>query len=474
MASQASEQPARIGTHPSARAAGLASQRPRRRAAGNALMPVALAALAATDVVLIEAGGFPLALFWPAWLLIALAGLQRPAPPADWRMLGAWRAAALLMVLSAIVSAAASKPTSLALSAMFMAFGWWCARQSTGMEATATLRMLHGVLAAYALSTLLAAVMLSVGINESPLPALVKWTYDKNADAFRLQGLSSEPSYAAIVVGVAWLAALRLECQRQRPGGSAATRLWRAMLPWTLLLLAMVLSFLSVYGYLMLVIAGSALLPPARRPARLLAAGAAVLLALAALMSQADADSRVLQIASGIAALDLDTWMLVDGSSFMRVGPLFHYMMTADPTSLGFWLGHGAASSTQFFGDAFGGLAGKDVDSIQPGFLPAFLYDWGLLTGLAVLRLGFLACRGPYALQGRLAFVLMLFNANLNTLLFWWVVAAMLASAPTLQRRPAVRRRMGANVADGPTMPTAAATPNPPGGSTATTPGSCP
>lgn len=417
-----------------------ASKRPVRRSTG---VTWALAALAATDLILAEPGGFPLALFWPAWLLAVLASSGRQRMPGDSRLLRAWQAAAMLMAVSAAATVGASKPTSLVLSAMFMAFGWWCARQRPGLSPQLTLKLLHGVLLAYAVTTLLAMLLLALGASESPVPALIKWTYDKNADAFRLQGLSSEPSYAALVVGAAWLAVMRLERLRPRVGLPSKHRIWRAMVPWTVLLVAMMLAFLSVYGYLILLLALSALMPRGRHPGRQIAVFAAALLALAWLASRADPDSRLLQIAGGIGALDLDSWMLADGSSFMRVGPLFHYLMSADPLSPGFWLGHGAASSTQFFGEAFGGLAGKDVETIQTGFVPAFLHDWGLLAALAVARFCLIACRGPHAVQARLVFVMMLFNANLNTLLFWWVVAAMLVSSP-LPQRSATRRASAA------------------------------
>ena len=58
-------------------------------------------------------------------------------------------------------------------------------------------------------------------------------------------------------------------------------------------------------------------------------------------------------------------------------------------------LGHGATSSGYFFTDLFRMQIDADKDTIELGFFPAFIYDYGLIAGALFLVFLSRVTRGP-------------------------------------------------------------------------------
>lgn len=393
-----------------------------RQQARGRVFTFLLTTLAATDLTLFLAGSFALTLFW-AFVPIAMIAMPfRRLQRVDHGS-AKWLAATVVAMGASVAYAfATAKGSSLVLSGGFLVFGTWMLGQRGRMNRDEVGKTMERILWLYAITAILGTLLITFDGADSALAAIAKSSYDKNSDTYRVQGLASEPSYAAIVAVAAWLSRRRLAVQGalSKPGQRTST----------LLLLFCLFMFKSVYGVILLLLMASTYIRKKHLRFRVFALIAAASIGLVLLLGWLFPDSRLQQILNGVFAFDIDLWMEADNSSFMRFGPLYYYFANGDIGTMSFWGGHGAASSTKYFGDAFGMLAGEDVDSLQVGFIPAFLYDYGFFAFVAVIGFGISLCRGPFRFQAAAMLILMLFNANLNTQLFWWVMATMFVSAP--------------------------------------------
>jgi len=384
--------------------------------------------LSATDLIFVELGNFGMTPFWAIFgvtLLQSKLGLAaRGATAQGFRLLGALGAA---FVLTTILSPGGTRETSLALSLAYVSFGFWLLSATHHVGGSEIKKALKGVVLAYLLSSILAYLLILTGQAEGPLAMVGKSSFDINSQTYRIQALSSEPSYAAIVIACCSLGMLRL-----RAAGALFTRNELAI--WGGGCLLLIVCFESILGYILALVVLTTVLN--QKVLMVLIAVAAV---VAGTMNTIQGDHRIFNILEGMLSGDMDYWMELDGSSFMRFGPLSFFVDNASLKDYTFWFGHGAASSTAFFGDAFGGLAGKDVDTIQAGLIPAFLYDYGLFAAGFLIAFAYLCCQGSYKRQALLLFAATAFNANFNTQLFWFVLAVMALSSTMIWKNAEVQ-----------------------------------
>ena len=140
-------------------------------------------------------------------------------------------------------------------------------------------------------------------------------------------------------------------------------------------------------------------------------------------------DSRVLRLWQFITTVgfSFDYFRGVDSSAFMRIGPLFEYVSSPEFYSLSGFFGNGPGASRYYFGSAFEDVIstthkGYDEGVINLGFIPAYLYDYGVLgVGLFWFFVGRVFVNKFVSVYG-LFFVLLVVNANLNTQLFCFVL----------------------------------------------------
>ena len=273
------------------------------------------------------------------------------------------------------------------------------------------------------------------------LPWLFQGVDDARSGGMKYQGFSSEPSYAAFVVLVAFLIYIRC---------SEDTRTSKAIV--LLSVIYLIKSFSSVYGY---IIFGAIVLDWLRRnmfinPITLLillfATGSGFLVIGT---SDIGGESRVWNLFYLIISGDfsLENLKFLDSSAFMRIGPLFSYLEGFDLFSMKTYLGYGSGQSAFYFGHVFNDVIGEEnrgfeSGTLNLGFFPGFLYDYGIigvtLVYLIVLRHGM--CKF-ISIQSFIIF-LMLFNASFNTQLFWYVWAMLFVLNQILCRTSEIDMRV--------------------------------
>ena len=125
-----------------------------------------------------------------------------------------------------------------------------------------------------------------------------------------------------------------------------------------------------------------------------------------------------------------DAIKYADSSAWFRFGPFVEYIRDISSLSLTELLfGHGAGNSTHYFGMKY--IKHLDPDwfdadgtpSMNLAFLPAFIYDYGFVPAMSFCLFLFLQIK---KLKGSLVFalitIMILFNSNFNTNIFWFLM----------------------------------------------------
>ena len=231
-------------------------------------------------------------------------------------------------------------------------------------------------------------------------------------DGLRYFSLSSEPSYAAFIVIVVFYVYLKLSPRKEllRQGET---------LVMFVLLLYMIFMFKSAYGVLLV---GLLILEFAGFSTTLVLMVIAVLGA-SSLVVIYDYDiravNRVINIAQKLDLTNLHSLFAIDFTAYYRVAPVLHFVEIMDWADLQFLLGHGAGASRYYVvPEIYGGYIGGEF---LGGFLPSFLYDYGVIGGSLVLFFVFRRTSSLISFPA-VALALMLLNANFNTQLFWFLI----------------------------------------------------
>lgn len=326
----------------------------------------------------------------------------------------------LYVLLISTVYIGASRWSSVAYTAYFVGvigfFFWGRSLVSSGNFVALTKLVMLAYLANVAISFILYDV---VG---RPLLTNIFQVYDEGW-RIRFQAFASEPSYAAIIVNIACFAYLRISNEPLRS---------KAL--WIFLCLLQVVLFDSVFGYVLILLNGYwfSKHTPWRRIVRVSEIIAVVFVAVAIIYTPAfwgQTESRMgrLLLALVSGGFNLDVLRAVDSSAFMRVGPIFRYIESGDYFSLAGIFGHGPGAAAGYFGGLFSDAIGDQQwdargGMLNLGFLPGFVYDYGIVGALLVW-IGILKAVAPkFFSRETLLLLLVAVNANFNTQLFCYAV----------------------------------------------------
>jgi len=371
--------------------------------------------LAATDILI---GVQSLGVFWPVFVLVALwhfASKKFHFPIKVTELRRSLIMVVLAMALASLTSSTA-KPTSLAYAAMFLIYGFWLLSSIVTFQLVDIAKAMKIIVLAYFASALTATLAIAIGLTGFESFLLTRSWTNMNTGESRPMGFSSEPSYAAFIVVLAWLTLVRL--------GQIRPMSRNGFVFWTGLTLLSLQLFGSIYGYLlaMVVVATSISLLPRRTRKLWLIAGSVLGVMVMTYFTFSDNDSRSLRILRAVFSGDLEIWLSEDTSSFFRFGPTFSYILSANLSDVGTWLGHGVASSGYFFTDLFRMQIDADKDTIELGFFPAFIYDYGLIAGALFLVFLYGVTRGPKRSALGATFLMLIFNANFSTQMMWFAI----------------------------------------------------
>jgi len=277
--------------------------------------------------------------------------------------------------------------------------------------------VLKTIIVIYFVNVLVSQALVAANVPYEYLGGFFHRLYDERIEAVRYYGFSSEPSYAAFIVLVSFYALYRLSGKRHK----------RDWLAYGALVVYQIVAFRSIYGYL-LAMAVSAVIVYRELPRRafyLLPFFLLVLGVATNFVVLTDQGGRLIRVGSALITGEvgsLSDLNLLDASLFMRIAPLLEYLQSANLVDYRFYLGHGAMTSTDFFTNAFYTHVHPDSDILRAGFLPAFLYDYGLVGAAIVLAWASKTISRRRLSVPNLFLLMALFNANFNTQLFWFII----------------------------------------------------
>lgn len=389
------------------------------------LLPLVVIALSLTNVSVAQFGDFRLMVFWPALLLAIAFNTRLSRQPRLPHSTGAFLLATALMMASSAINLSAVKLNTVAHSLGWIIYWYlltmvWAPRFVQDMERTLT-RIAY----IYFLAILASALLIFLGWNESPVPNLLGWVLDARSDQPRFFGPTSEPSYAALILGVTALGILRIRVGLGLSARSRSSDLVLASIFVVLMLLN------SIYGFVVALFLLSAISAQAmkRSVARVLFVLGLVPLLLF-VINLIPEESRVWQVFAILSEFNFELLQSVDNSAYMRFGPtieMFQHLSLGQPE---FWIGHGAGTAEAFFGVLFSFVIDDGTEFINLGFFPAFVFDYGALASVSILVYLFSIARGSFSFYTRLLVFIALLNCNFNTNMFWFLITVVFATSP--------------------------------------------
>ena len=235
--------------------------------------------------------------------------------------------------------------------------------------------------------------------------------FSKESGSMRYYSLSTEPSYASIIVVFLYYLfqknAKRLYDNRYRSLMFFATAY-------------MVVSFNSGFGYLLFAILLWINLKNQHPAYAVLSFVALLILSIAIFMVDVDiyAIKRIKNIVTQFDFSDWTSIVGIDHSASFRIMPFYFYATSMDIFSLEFYLGAGVAASDHFLNVyLFPNIADSDI-YFQAGLLPGFLIAYGVF-GFILIFISYLYETKSLFSFGSVVMLMVIINANLNTQLFW-------------------------------------------------------
>lgn len=230
------------------------------------------------------------------------------------------------------------------------------------------------------------------------------------SDGFRYYSLSTEPSYAAFIIIVLFFVYTEY-VERQREN------VWRGKhLRFALMCLYMIVSFQSGYGIILL---GGFLFSKLSLKRAFAVVLAGLIIFFTAVFLELPAVERFTHLIKNFDIGNIESIREADLSASFRVLPFYYYAVNINPLNHHFYFGYGAGTSGAFLVPF---LFKVPVENYQGGFLPQFIYDYGII--FFIIFAIFLVRESVIRIISfpSLVLLLMMTNANFNTQLFWFII----------------------------------------------------
>ncbi len=237
--------------------------------------------------------------------------------------------------------------------------------------------------------------------------------FDKRTNIFRYHSLSSEPSYASIIVFLSFTVLNDL------------VKTKRSLIWYGLLVLYMLLSFKSSMGFLILCIWLISQITFSKKHFIILGiivfVGTILFFFTSIGGKSVDRLREIVFLLFSFNGNFLEKLNLLDSSVYARIGPLIVYLQGVDIFNFHTYFGYGASTSEAFFSKLIYPEVWNTHMVFKPPFFPGFLYDYGLFGVLAIFYLIWSIVKHERFFLKIVCIIIML-NSNFNTQLFWFVV----------------------------------------------------
>jgi len=328
------------------------------------------------------------------------------------------------LIFSFLINFKESEPLSLVYSFFFISiFIFYSSFLQARLSRTNYANLLIGVLLLYFFGLLAGQWYVNAGMFNAIMgvEGLAYGSFGTilEKSGFRFFSLSSEPSYAAFMVIVTYYSILTTD--KERP-----TMITKLNFVFLILLLYMIFIFKSAFGVILLAVLVMDMVGFSWKAIAIysflgLSVISLVFFGLDFLEERnIDSLNRVISIIKTVKLRNFeDTLFYADFSAYFRIAPILYYFDTSSLFDVQFYLGHGAAASKKF---TVPSIYSAYIDGeYRGGFMPSFLYDYGIIGGALVAI--FIYTLFPRLISTpTIIIILLLFNANFNTQLFWYVL----------------------------------------------------
>jgi len=285
------------------------------------------------------------------------------------------------------------------------------------IKANALKRFFQVILILYFINLCVTTLLIASGLYN-----LTSGTIFRAYFGMRPMGFSSEPSYAAFIVTIAFVCINELKFWKDQRNS------------WTyyLLYFGCIILTTSAYGIIYaclytMVMLWRVIRSYSTQMRVIIVSVIATISIIGLLLLAADGGSPVTRAMKVAAVLvsdmpltdKIDEIGIEDASAWGRIGPSWLLFQNGNIGDLIF--GHGSGSSGQYFFDQLVGiLVNSDREYVDLGIIPGFLYEFGFIGFFLLLSLLFRLLR-----SNKLFFLLLIsffVNAGINTQIFWFAL----------------------------------------------------
>lgn len=241
----------------------------------------------------------------------------------------------------------------------------------------------------------------------------------------RPMGFSSEPSYAAFILSITFMAFNHLR-------GHKVDKL---MIQMMVTYLVSIVFMKSVYGFIFVAVNGLDWFLILFKKLRfnikviflLLGFGILFLVPLLLQNSNQETVVRLREVSKVLSDSSLNTkdrmkrLQATDGSAYARIGPTYLLLNAKDDIKINLWFGAGAGAAGSFFAEFLSGILVDDAEKLDMGVIPAFVFDYGII-GTILLVFFFVSTAYNLPLPFWVCIFLILPNCNINTQIFWFTL----------------------------------------------------
>lgn len=286
------------------------------------------------------------------------------------------------------------------------------------------LRAFQVIMFSYLINIFLGFVISSAHLNIGQGIVNVFYSIDGSA---RPMGFSSEPSYAAFILSITFLAFNHLR------GHKVDSVMWKMLIAYILSTVLMK----SAYGFIFVAINildwflyyFKSMSFNVRIVFLLIGFTFLFVTPLLLQNSEEESIARIHNVTSIMSDVTIDPkkklakLQVEDGSAYARIGPTWLLIEAGDEIEINWILGAGAGEAGLFFKKFMSGVLvdGDDVEKLDMGLIPAFIFDYGFI-GTVLLILFFISCAYNLSSPFWICLLLILPNCNINTQLFWYAM----------------------------------------------------
>lgn len=270
----------------------------------------------------------------------------------------------------------------------------------------------------------------TVGFRNGTVLKFIRVYYSEGEHGGRPMGFSSEPSYAAFIISVAFLCYSHLRDHiLDKEMAKLAIKLFLCIIfsksAYGFIFIAVILMDWAIYFYKN----GDTLL---RNLFPFIAAVSIVLMSVVLSNSDNEIVGRLQKFSAALVEpthstkKKMEKLQAADGSAFARVGPTYLLFTAGDEYEVNFLVGEGAGAAGIFLAHFLVGiLVDEGRTSVDAGIIPSFIFDYGII-GTVLFIIFLINCFYNLSLAYWLMFFLILPNANINTQLIWYCIACFL------------------------------------------------